>query len=148
MFDHCGQGLPATVVGRAGDDLELVDALAALAMDGAEAVGAGVAAADDDHVLAFGRDELASGIESPATRRFCSGGTPWRGGCRSRSRPSIGRSRAGRAAAEADGVEPGEEFSAVSRRRRSCRAEDDPFGLHLLEPAVEERFSILKSGMP
>ena len=54
MFDHCGQGLSgARLVGRAGDDLELVDALAALAVDGAQAVGAGVAAADDDHALAL-----------------------------------------------------------------------------------------------
>src|SRR5262249_56682161 len=38
-------------VGRARNDLELVHALAALAMHGAQAVGAGVAAADDDHML-------------------------------------------------------------------------------------------------
>ena len=48
MFDHWGQGLSGAVVGRPGDDLELVDAGAALAVDRAQAVGAGVAAADDD----------------------------------------------------------------------------------------------------
>ena len=54
-FDHWGQGLAGDRdVGRPGDDLELVDALAALAVDGAQAVGAGVAAADDDHVLVLG----------------------------------------------------------------------------------------------
>ena len=54
-FDHCGQGfVGVAAVGRPGDDLELVDALAPLAMDGAQAVGAGVAAADDDHVLVAG----------------------------------------------------------------------------------------------
>ena len=54
MFGHCGQGLSRDAgVGRAGDDLELVDAVAALAVDGAQAVGAGVAAADDDHALAL-----------------------------------------------------------------------------------------------
>ena len=39
-------------VGRPGHDLELVDRRRALAVRGAEAVGAGVAAADDDDVLA------------------------------------------------------------------------------------------------
>ena len=34
--------------GGPGDDLELVDAPAPLAVDGAQAIGAGVAAADDD----------------------------------------------------------------------------------------------------
>ena len=37
-------------------DFELVHAFCALAMAGAEAVGAGVAAADDDHALACGKD--------------------------------------------------------------------------------------------
>ena len=45
----------------AGDDLELVDAEAALAVDGPQAVGAGVAAADDDHALALRRDEVGVG---------------------------------------------------------------------------------------
>ena len=40
--------------GRLGHDLELVDALCALAQAGAEAIGAGIAAADDDHALALG----------------------------------------------------------------------------------------------
>ena len=54
-FDHWGQGFDGEpAVGRAGDDLELVDARAALAVDRAQAVGTGVAAADDDHVLALG----------------------------------------------------------------------------------------------
>ena len=39
-------------VGRPRQQLELMDAARALPMRGAEAVGAGVAAADDDHVLA------------------------------------------------------------------------------------------------
>ena len=44
----------APVVGRPGQDLELVDRRRALAVRGAEAVGAGVAAADDHDVLARG----------------------------------------------------------------------------------------------
>ena len=59
MLDHCGQGLDGCpAVGRSRHDLELMDALAPLAVDGAEAIGAGVAAADDDDVLVVGRDEL------------------------------------------------------------------------------------------
>ena len=59
MFDHCGQGLCGErLVRRARDDLELMNALAAMAVHRAQAVGAGVAAADDDHVLAVGRDEV------------------------------------------------------------------------------------------
>ena len=42
-------------VGRPRQDLELVDRRRALAVRGAEAVGAGVAAADDHHVLARAR---------------------------------------------------------------------------------------------
>ena len=48
--------------GRLGHDFELVDALGALAMAGAEAVGAGVAAADDDDALAGGEDEPAAHV--------------------------------------------------------------------------------------
>ena len=50
-FDHWGQGFVGVRgPGGAGDDLELVDAPAPLAVDGPQAVGPGVAAADDDHV--------------------------------------------------------------------------------------------------
>ena len=53
MFGHCGQGFRrAAAVGRTRRDLELPDACGALAMRGAEAVGAGVAATEDDHPLA------------------------------------------------------------------------------------------------
>ena len=65
------------LVGRLGHDLELVHALCALAMAGAEAVGAGVAAADDDDALAVGEDgERWIGEDrsvSPSLRRFCCG---------------------------------------------------------------------------
>ena len=46
------------LVGRARHDLEIGDRQRALADRGADAVGAGVAAADDDHVLAAGEDRL------------------------------------------------------------------------------------------
>ena len=45
----------ARVSGGRGQDLELVDRRRALAVHGAEAVGAGVAAADDHDVLAAAR---------------------------------------------------------------------------------------------
>src|SRR5438132_7561872 len=43
---------------RLGEQLELVDFEAALPVGRAQAVGAGVAAADDDDALALGRDRL------------------------------------------------------------------------------------------
>ena len=54
-----GRGCGA-LVRRLGHDFELVHALCALAMAGAEAVCAGVAAADDDDALACGEDGRAS----------------------------------------------------------------------------------------
>ena len=50
-----GRGSGA-LVGRLGHDFDLVDAFGALAMAGAEAVCAGVAAADDENALAGGED--------------------------------------------------------------------------------------------
>ena len=55
IIGQFGQGMSAVrAVGRLGQQLELADALGALAQRGAEAVGAGVAAAEDDHVLVLG----------------------------------------------------------------------------------------------
>ncbi len=45
-----------TVIGRTRDDLELMHALAAVPVDGAQAVGAGVASADDDDTLVLGEE--------------------------------------------------------------------------------------------
>ena len=62
MFGHSGHGLPgARVSGGRGKQLELVDRRAALPVHRAEAVGAGVAPADDHHVLAPGVDEPVVG---------------------------------------------------------------------------------------
>ena len=59
MRGHCGQGLSAArASGRARQQLELVHRQRALAVGGAQAVGAGVAAADDDDPLARGGDDL------------------------------------------------------------------------------------------
>ena len=58
MFGQSGHGLFGRArVGRARQQLELMHGAGALAVRGAEAVGAGVAAADDDDVLVLRRDE-------------------------------------------------------------------------------------------
>ena len=57
MFDHVGHGLVgARVVGWTREDLELVDRHRALAVCGAEAVGARVTTTDDHDVLARSGD--------------------------------------------------------------------------------------------
>ena len=66
------------------------DAGRAMAVAGAHAVAAGVAAADHDHAC---RVALIWPLSlSPATTLFCCGGTPWRSGCR----PGRGPAPAGR----------------------------------------------------
>ena len=56
MCGHCGHGLSAArVSGGIGISSSWCTDARALAMRGAEAVGAGVAAADDDDVLALAR---------------------------------------------------------------------------------------------
>ena len=59
MCGHSGHGLPArSRHGRLRHQLELMDAQRALPVRGAQAVRPGVAAADDDDVLAVGGDEV------------------------------------------------------------------------------------------
>ena len=50
------------VLGRLGQELELRDASGSLAVGRAEAIGAGIAAADDDDVLAGGKDLVGDAI--------------------------------------------------------------------------------------
>ena len=79
---------------RLRHDLELGHREGALADRGADAVGAGIAAADDDDVLAAGEDGLArSAAARPLTRRFCCGRKSMAKWMPSSSRPGIGRSR-------------------------------------------------------
>ena len=52
-------GLGVDVLGRAGIVVELEDGAGPLAVAGPEAIGRGIAAAHDDHVLARGQDRLA-----------------------------------------------------------------------------------------
>ena len=51
--------LGSTGLRGAGNDLELVDALAAVAMHRSQAIGAGVSAANDNHMFVFRREEFA-----------------------------------------------------------------------------------------
>ncbi len=141
-LDHWGHGLVGgPVIGRSRHDLKLMNALALLAVNGPQAIGPGVTAADDDDVLAAGGDEVVF-VDRVARYRggFDRSGTAWRSGCRSRSRPSIGRSRGW--------VAPPQRQMASNRASSSCggyvdadvgrRPENDSFGLHLFESTVEE----------
>ena len=75
-------------------DFELRHRQRALADRGADAVGAGVAAADDHDMLAAGEDGLVVERRLAARRGgSAAAGNPWRNGRRARSRPGIGRSR-------------------------------------------------------
>ncbi len=73
-------GRPA--FGRLGHDLELMDAGASMTVSGAEAVRAGVATADDDHMLARRRDErLVGNLITGDCADFEAAGIPSRSGC-------------------------------------------------------------------
>ena len=139
-LDHCGQGSSACAMsGGRGTISNWWTLRQPLAMDGAQAVGPGVAAADDDHVAVAGEMNARSSIASPATRRFCFVRKSMAKWTPSSSRPSIGRSRGW--------VAPPQRQTASNRSRSRlgrdvdadvrARPEDDALGLHLLEPAVE-----------
>ena len=134
-------------VGRAGQDLELVDRRRALAVRGAEAVGAGVAAADDHDVLALGGDrrlvEVAL-LHAVAERA----GTPSPGRCRrARGRGSAGRATRSRRR-RARSRRTRRAARRRSRRRRRCTLTRNsvPSASHLLEPAIEVALLHLELG--
>ena len=140
-------GCPA--VGRPGHDLELMDALAALAVDGAQAVGAGVAAADDDDVLVAGRDEFRVVDRVAGDPPVLAGQELHREVDALELAPFDRQvARLGRAAAEADRVELGRAArrAVTSTPTLVAWPEDDALGLHLLEPAVEEPLFHLEVG--
>ena len=94
------------LVRRLGHDLELVHGERLLAVAGAEAIGAGIAAADDDDALAGG-ENLGRGITvSPWQRLFCCGRNSMAKWMPLSSRPGIFRSRGcSEPPGEKDGVE-------------------------------------------
>ena len=108
------------LVRRPRQQLELVHRRGALAVHRAEAVGAGVAAADDDDVLALGGDELVVGIVSPSQRLFCSVRYSIAKWMPFSSRPGTCRSR-GRPAPPASTIASNSRLQLCDRRRRRRR---------------------------
>ena len=92
----------------------------------------------------------SSDTESPATRRFWRGRNSIARWMPFKSRPGIGRSRARVGpAAEADGVKLGQQaIGGDVAADVDPRLEDDPFGLHLPEAAVDPPFLHLEVGNP
>ena len=91
-----GQGL-VLALRRLRHDLELGDRGRALAVGGADAVRAGVAAADHHHVLALGGDRPgrrgAGLVVAGDALVLLRSGNPWRNGCRRARGPGTSRSR-------------------------------------------------------
>src|SRR5262245_13682885 len=137
-----------TLIGRPRQQLELVHGPRALAMDGAQTVGAGVAAADDDDALAQRRDEVLVAdrvaLAAPVLERQVLHGevdaAELAAGHRQVARPA-------RAARQDDRVEVPAEVpdGHVDADMRPC-AEDDAGLLHDPEPAVEEPLLHLELG--
>ena len=139
----CGQGCRRVAVfGRLGQDLELVDLFGALAAGGADAVAAGVAAADDDARPCRWRRCVArpaasvAGVEAVLLRQEVHGEVD---ALRAR-----GRAPSGRAAAPAPMVrQHGVERAGAGSRRRRPRRRRRRSGTrrprpHLLQAAVED----------
>ena len=128
------------VRGRRGHDLELRDALGALADGGADAVGAGVAAADHDDVLALGqfiRAEIERLVRQAAVllRQEVHGVVDT-------AQLAAGHCQIARllgAARQQHGIVLGLEISNLVRDADvGVAVEHDSFGFHLLDAAVDE----------
>ncbi len=125
---------------RLGQNLELHEALAAVAHGGADAVGAGVAAADDDDVLALGGDESAVGVVR-VEQAFGVGVQKLHGEMDALELAALDRqiARLGRAAAEDDGVEVAAQFvGGIVDADFAVGDELDPFGFHQLDAAQDD----------
>jgi hypothetical protein len=133
---------------RLREQLELVDRLRALAVGGAEAVGAGVAAADDHDVLVLGRDELAllDGVTFAALvlQRQVVHREVDALELAARDR-QVAADR--HAAGEHDGVErPGQLLGVGRHADVGAGLEDDPFPLHQAQAAIQDRLLHLELG--
>jgi len=130
--------------------LELVHHFGTLTVRGPQAVGTGVAAADDDHLASGSGDldvlEAQSALLGPVGERE---ETPSPGGCPTAQRPGMGRSRAW--------VAPGREFTtAVEVLAQLLDGDVDPtftftrnsvhLGAHLGEAAVQDPLFHLELG--
>ena len=135
---------------RLRQDLELRHRGGALAVRGADAVGAGVAAADHHDVLALGADRAAgaaSGSASPATRLFCWVRKSIAKWMPCSSRPGTGRSRG----ASAPPVSTTASNSASSSRPGvsspiSMPVETHSLRRHLRDAAVDQGLLHLEVG--
>ena len=135
---------------RVRHDLELGDRRRALAGGRAEAVRAGVAAADDHHVLAGGGDLVRSTLLAERRPGWPAAGTPSPGGCR-RAR---GRGPAGHAAAWRRWRAPPRRTARAAGRRSASPPTSTPARKTVPSRRIWSRrrsrccFSILNSGMP
>ena len=141
-------GLGGAVVGRAREELPLLHAEGAVAVHGAEAVGAGIATAEDDDALAGGGDDLALGEVVAGEELVLRGEEVHREVDAVEVAAGDGEvAGVGGAAGQADGVELVHQVAGVDIDADvDARAEDDAFRLHLLEAAVDEALLHLELG--
>src|SRR6266542_6798468 len=137
-------------IGRARQDLELVDGERALAVHRAEAVGPGVPAADDDHALAAGGDEALVGhriaLAAPVLQRQVLHGEVDPLELASGDRQIT---RGAGPATEQEGVElPPEIFHGDVDPDVAVDLELDALGLHLSDAPVEDALLHLELGDP
>ena len=133
---------------RLGHDLELVYALCALAMAGAQAVCAGIAAADDEYVLALGADRRI-GVDEVAFVAAVLLGQELHGEVNAFELAAGNRqiARLLGAAAEQDGVVVfGERFDGHIDADMRVGQERDALGAHLVDAAVDHMFFELEVG--
>src|SRR5207237_7059100 len=126
-------------VGRTLQQLELTHAARALAMRGAEAVGAGVAAADDDHVLVARADRLdAVALARAVLRRQVLHGEM---NARELAARHLQIARQGRSAREDDRVEVALQVARVAVHADvAAGLEGDALFAHQRQPALEPSF--------
>jgi len=91
--------------GRHGHDLELVYRTRFLPVAGSQAVGAGIATADDHHSLAGGPEcQTRVPVNRPGTGDFVEAGIPWRSECPLVLGPALSSPRLLRASGQNDGI--------------------------------------------
>ena len=138
VIGYVGHGwLSGRSLARPGHDLQLGHRRGALPVRGAEAVGAGVAAADDHDVLALGGDLALDGLaeRDPVGLREELHGLVDAAELTTGDREVPRRAGADR---EHDGVEPVPELGAgEGLADLDAVAEDGALALHLAQPAVE-----------
>ena len=140
--------LGGAAVGGAGEELPLLHAEGAVAVHGAETVGAGIAAAEDDDALAGGGDDLALRDVVAGYELVLRGQEVHREVDAVELAAGDGEvAGVGGATGETDGVELVHQVAGVDVDADvDAGAEDDALRLHLLEAAVDEAFLHLELG--